>query len=157
VTYNFLNLEGEYNFLSGTMTWVSAISVVFFVIWVAGTGIGITASVFYATQAAIVFCLILGLLLFFGFRSYKLNVWYDEEFEAARSKIATDRGVKPQQIPNDEVEKSGVAENPFQSFIGPHGKNFGKLFAAIAGPIVGYLSITVPVIQKVMKVFKDMT
>jgi len=154
IKFNNIGLKLEHNFISGTMTWVSLISITFFVFWLAGTNIGISASVFYALQAFFVFLLILGLLLYSGYRSYKINIWYQNEFELIREKIAADRKVSAQEVLDTEVSDSGIAGNPFFEFMGVEGKNFGKLFAAIAGPIIGYLASTVPDIQKVLAAYK---
>ncbi|MEP2984622.1 MAG: hypothetical protein ABJN39_07840 [Sulfitobacter sp.] len=81
---NDIGLKSEYHLISGTMVWTSWISAGFFLIWVAGTGIGLSSSIFYASQAAIVFGLILILVIYSGYRAYQINVWYSAEFENKR-------------------------------------------------------------------------
>lgn len=154
IKFNNIGMKLEHKFISGTMTWVSLISITFFVFWLTGTNIGITASIFYAAQAVVIFLLILCLLMYSGYRSYTINSWYQNQFEITREKIAVTRKIDVQEVLDSDVLESGIAENPFDEFMGVEGKNFGKLFAAIAGPIVGYLASTVPGIQKVLAAYK---
>lgn len=156
VSSNEIGLKNEYHFVSGTMVWISGISVLFFAIWVAGTGIGLSSSIFYASQAAIVFGLILALVLYSGYRAFRINEWYDVKFEKRRSELAAEKNQSSSEVSDSAVTDTGIMENPFKSYIGPHGTTFGKLVAKIAVPIMGYLASTNSVVSMWWDVIKEL-
>ena len=149
-----LGLGAEHKAISGTMAWTSAISIFFFVVWLVGTRISPSSSVFYAAQATLIYGLILLLVLYSGFRALRLNQWYDTEVLKVRKSLAKKEGVDVAKIGLRDLEDEGIKPNPFAPYIGPHGTSFGKLVASVVIPIFGYLGQTSDAIQRVADVFK---
>ncbi|MEP3895159.1 MAG: hypothetical protein ABJQ14_13260, partial [Hyphomicrobiales bacterium] len=73
-----------------------------------------------------------------------------------RLALASETDQPYDKISNAMVIDAGVMKNPFTSYIGPHGTTFGALFAKIAGPIFGYLSLTNPIINSWWAVLKSL-
>lgn len=149
-----LGLGAEYKAISGTMAWTSAISIFFFVVWLVGTRISPSSSVFYAAQATLIYGLILVLVFYSGFRAFRLNKWYSEEVLKARQDLASRQSKDIEMIGQRELEDAGIKPNPFGTYIGPHGTAFGKLVASVVIPIFGYLGQTSDTIQRISDTFK---
>lgn len=157
LSHNQIGLGREHYFLSGTMLTVTWISGLFFLFWLVGTKIGPTSSFFYAAQAAVIFGLIFGLILFSGSKAIRLNSWYHKQFEAARIQVASQRGIQPEQVTDKDVQdKAAVQENPFDAMIGVHGKSFVTSLTSLAGPIMFYLGHTVPALSPFVELFGEL-
>jgi len=137
-------VKSELDSIEGTFTWVRLVFIAVFIVWTASNDPTTNSSPLYAIQAVCIFLLIAYMYLWCLKIFHNLDKWYNTEKEKFRSELATERGVEPDEILDEELKNAGLQENPYLKHVGKHRAQALANLGAILLPLGGFLNSWFP-------------